>query len=71
VQRLQVTQALSSAFHPQTDGNTARVNLVLEDMLRHYVDPSQGNWDALLPLVEFAINDSVHESIQSTPFLLN
>lgn len=69
--RLQVTQALSSAFHPQTDGNTERVNRVLEDMLRHYVDPSQGNWDSLLPLVEFAINDSVHESVQSTPFVLN
>jgi hypothetical protein len=51
MQRLQVTQALSSAFHPQTDGNTERVNRVLEDMLRHYVDPSQGNWDSLLPLV--------------------
>jgi hypothetical protein len=71
MQRLGVSQALSSAFHPQTDGNTERVNRVLEDMLRHYIDPAQATWDSLLPLVEFAINDSVHESVRSTPFMLN
>jgi hypothetical protein len=71
MERLGVTHALSSAFHPQTDGNTERVNRVLEDMLRHYIDPAQATWDSLLPLVEFAINDSVHESVQSTPFVLN
>jgi hypothetical protein len=58
-------------WRAQTDGNTERVIRVVEDMLRHYVDPSQGNWDTMLPLVEFAINDSVHESVQSTPFVLN
>jgi hypothetical protein len=71
MERLGVSQALSSAFHPQTDGNTERVNRVLEDMLRHFVDPTQADWDALLPLVEFAINDSYHESVRSTPFVLN
>jgi hypothetical protein len=71
MERLGVSQAMSSAFHPETDGNTERVNRVLEDMLRHYVDPTQANWDSLLPLVEFAINDSVHESVGSTPFVLN
>jgi hypothetical protein len=71
MQRLQVSQAMSSAFHPQTDGNTERVNRVLEDMLRHFVDPAQSNWADLLPLVEFAINDSFHESVGNTPFVLN
>jgi hypothetical protein len=71
MERLGVSQAMSSAFHPQTDGNTERVNRVLEDMLRHFVDPAQSNWDALLPLVEFAINDSYHESVGNTPFVLN
>jgi hypothetical protein len=71
MERLGVSQAMSSAFHPETDGNTERVNRVLEDMLRHYVDPTQANWDSLLPLVEFAINDSVRESVRSTPFVLN
>jgi hypothetical protein len=71
MERLEVTHAMSSAFHPQTDGNTERVNQVLEDMLRHFIDPAQSNWDKLLPLVEFAINDSYHESVCNTPFVLN
>jgi hypothetical protein len=40
----------------------------MEDVLRHYVDAAQSDWAALLPLVEFAINDSWQESIQAIPF---
>jgi hypothetical protein len=40
----------------------------MEDVLRHYIDAAQTNWAALLPLVEFAINDSWQESIQAIPF---
>jgi hypothetical protein len=69
--RLHVQHGMSTAFHPQTDGNTERVNRVLEEMLRHYIEPTQANWDSLLPLVEFAINDSHHESINAVPFVLN
>lgn len=69
--KLRLQRRMSTAFHPQTDGNTERVNRVLEDMLRHYIDPTQTNWDTLLPLVEFAINDSHHESINAVPFVLN
>jgi hypothetical protein len=43
----------------------------MEDMLRHYVDPSQSSWVKLLPLVEFAINDSWQGSVQAVPFVLN
>jgi len=43
----------------------------MEDMLRHYIDAAQTKWVALLPLVEFAINDSWHESIKATPFEVN
>ena len=71
MQRLRVTHAMSSSYRPQTDGQTERVNRVLEDMLRHYIDPTLTNWDTLLPLVEFAINDSYHESIKAVPFVLN
>jgi len=71
MQKLHVTCAMSSAYRPQTDGQTERVNRVLEDMLRHFIDPAQSNWDKLLPLVEFAINDSYHESVQAIPFVLN
>jgi hypothetical protein len=41
---------MSTAFHPQTDGETERVNRVLEDYLRHYVSPTQDDWDEWLPV---------------------
>jgi hypothetical protein len=62
---------MSSAFHPQSDGQTERMNRVLEDMLRNYVDPSQDDWDQHLALAEFAVNNSVNQSTQETPFYLN
>ena len=65
-----VNQAFSTAFHPQTDGQTERVNRILEDMLRHYVGPYQDDWDELLDLAEFAINNAYQESIQMTPFYM-
>jgi hypothetical protein len=69
--RLGVTRAMSSAFHPQTDGQTERVNRCVEDMLRHFIDPAQTNWARLLPLVEFAYNDSLHEATHAIPFVVN
>ena len=45
---------MSSAFHPQIDGQTKRVNRILEDMLRHYIKPMQDNWNEFLAVVEFA-----------------
>ena len=68
---LHMTHHASTAFHPQTDGNTERVNRVMEDMLRHYVRADQTDWDTWLPMVEFAINNSWHSSINNTPFFLN
>lgn len=68
---LQITHGFSTAYHPQTDGQTERVNQVLEDYLRHYINPAQSNWEDLLPMAEFAYNNSFHTAIQSTPFLLN
>ena len=68
---LGISQRMSSAFHPQTDGQTERVNRVLEDYLRHYINPHQDNWEELLPLAEFAINNACHESTGTTPFRLN
>jgi hypothetical protein len=61
----------STAFHPQTDGQTERMNRVLEDMLRHYIDPSQTDWDQHLSIAEFAINNAYHEGMKATPFWLN
>ena len=61
----------TTAFHPQSDGQTERVNRVLNDMLRHYVNPVQSDWDMFLSTAEFAINNAWHESVQNTPFFLN
>jgi transposase InsO family protein len=47
-----------SAFHPQTDGQTERVNQVMEDMLRACALDFQGSWEEHLPLVEFSYNNS-------------
>ena len=70
-QLMQIKRSMSTAYHPQTDGQTERMNRVLEDMLRHYVSPNQTDWDRHLPMVEFAINNAYQESVKSTPFMLN
>ena len=53
-----VKRRLSTAFHPQTDGQTERQNQTLEQYLRAYVGDNQASWTALLPLAEFAYNNS-------------
>ena len=64
-------QALSTSFHPQTDGQTERTNRILEEMLRHYVSAEHDDWDAHLPMAEFAVNNAWQESTKHTPFFLN
>ena len=70
LQILGTKQRLSTAFHPQTDGQTERMNRTLEDMLRHYVAPLHEDWDEHLAMAEFAINNAYQESIKTTPFRL-
>ena len=62
---------MSTADHPQTDGQTERVNRVLEDILRSYATSFIDSWSSHLPMAEFAINNSVHVSTGYTPFYLN
>jgi transposase InsO family protein len=57
-----------SAYHPQTSGQTERVNQILEDMLRAYVLEFLQKWDDCLPLAEFSYNNSYQESIKMAPF---
>jgi transposase InsO family protein len=64
-------RSLSTAFHPQTDGQTERANRVLESMLRNFVNAEQDDWDRALPMAEFAMNNSWNETVQETPFFLN
>jgi hypothetical protein len=58
----------SSAYHPQTDGQTERVNQILEDMLRAYVLHYGKNWDKCLSLAEFSYNNSYQYSLKMAPF---
>jgi hypothetical protein len=58
----------SSAYHLQKDGQTERVNQILEDMLRACVMGHQGSWDKDLPWAEFSYNNSYQESLKMAPF---
>ena len=58
----------STAFHPQTDGQSERVIQVMEDMLRACVLDFKGNWSNHLSLVEFAYNNSYQASIGMAPY---
>jgi transposase InsO family protein len=62
---------MSTAYHPQTDGQSERTIQVLKDVLRAFVGPHQSDWDTWLPLAQFAVNNSFHESIANTPFFVN
>ena len=59
---------MSTVFHPQTDGQTERQNQVLEHYLRMFVNYQQDDWVSLLPIAEFAYNNSTHASTRLTPF---
>jgi transposase InsO family protein len=58
----------SSAYHPQTNGQTERVNQILEDMLRACVMEYLGSWDKNLSWAEFSYNSNYQESLKMTPF---
>nr|GEX00741.1 putative reverse transcriptase domain, ribonuclease H-like domain, aspartic peptidase domain protein [Tanacetum cinerariifolium] len=59
---------MSTAYHPQTDGQSERTIWTLEDMLRACVLDFEGSWDVHLPLVEFLYNNSYHSSVSCAPF---
>ncbi|GJR21195.1 hypothetical protein Tco_0969722 [Tanacetum coccineum] len=59
---------LSTAYHPQTDGQSERTIQTLEDILRACVIDFRNGWDRHLPLVELLYNNSYHTSIKAAPF---
>nr|GEY66297.1 hypothetical protein [Tanacetum cinerariifolium] len=59
---------MSTAYHPQTDGQSNRTIQTLEDMLRACVVDFGSSWDHHLPLVEFSYNNSYHASIKAAPY---
>jgi len=69
--RLQTTIALSTAYHPETNGGTENANAYLEQYLRHYVNYAQDDWETWLPLAEFAVNNVMNISTSMSPFFAN
>jgi transposase InsO family protein len=66
--RLGIDRRLSTAYHPETDGQTERMNAVLEQFLRCYVEYLQDDWKGYLSLAEFATNNHASESTGMSPF---
>jgi hypothetical protein len=65
---LGITQAMSTAYHPQTDGQTERMNQELEQYLRAFCNARQTDWSTFLSTAEFAHNSRKHSTIGQTPF---
>jgi len=63
-----VKHSMSSAFRPNTDGQTERVNRFICDYLRNYIYVCQSNWVELLPFAEIAYNSRYHDAIKMSPF---
>lgn len=68
---LGIKRLLSTAFHPQTDGLTERMNAEVERALRIYINFQQDNWSEWLPVVEAALNNRVVTSTNCSPFFLS
>ncbi|KAJ1597430.1 hypothetical protein NDA14_007651 [Ustilago hordei] len=67
-EQMGVKHSLSTAYHPQTDGQTERVNQVIEQYLRMYCNYEQNDWANLLDTAAFVYNNTVHNSIGVSPF---
>ena len=70
-ERLGITLKRSSSFHPETDGQTERVNASIEAYLRAFMNFYQDDWVQWLPLAEFAMNNVTSETTGVSPFFAN
>jgi len=68
---LGINTKLSTAYHPQTDGQTERMNQELEKYLRMFMDYCQTNWPEWLAIAEFSYNNKIQKSIKISPFYTN
>jgi len=71
MEALGVERKLSTSFHPQTDGQTERVNQSIEQYLRSFCNYDQDDWYELLPLAEYAYNNSITSATDMSPFYAN
>ena len=67
---LGIVRRLSTAFHPETDGATERMNQTVETYLRMFVNYTQDNWEDLLPFAELAVNNRTAAATKVSPFFL-
>ena len=65
-----IKTSMSTAYHPQSDGQTERANRVIEEVLRASLVADMTGWETLLPYVEFSINNCVQASTKFSPFFL-
>src|SRR6266478_3685184 len=70
-QLLGIKTKLSTAYHPETDGQTERINQELEQYLRIFVNHRQDDWKDWLSLAKFSYNNRVHSATHQTPFFVN
>ena len=70
MQRLKIKLDMSTTFHLQTDGSTEIANKAIIQLLRNWVSMKQDNWAQHLPLVAYAINISMNDTIKMSPFYL-
>jgi len=68
---LEIETKLSTAYHPETDGQMERTNQELEQYLRMYINHRQNNWAEWLATAEFAFNNKVHTATKTSPFQVN
>jgi transposase InsO family protein len=65
---LRINHKMSTAYHPQTDGQSKQMNQTVETYLRHYVNRNQDNWVQLLSTAQFAYNNTQNETTEKHHF---
>jgi len=68
---LEIKRSMSTAYHPQTDGQTERMNQVIEAYLGSYCNYEQNDWSEMLALAEYAYNNSEHSVTKVSAFYAN
>ena len=71
IKALRTTRQLSTAYHPQTDGQTEKINQEVGTFLQHYVNYQQDNWIEWLAVAEFSYNNKKYAAMGWTSFELN